>query len=130
MIPDKHLTLIDSLLQKTAEGKANWSRTGASGQYVIILEAGSIKLDQFFYNHHDDTNRGYALTLLNSNGDRIDEIQQEEGDQHYELMKTLYDAVERDYLRVDETIDGMLSELDSKRVVGARPPEPDDDLPF
>lgn len=120
--------LVDSISSKTRNKQAIWERIGNSEQFSLQLETGKVLLSILSTN--DNNKVLYQLAIINLRGDRIFELnvktpESYSYDPDFDSLKALYEDVKKAYYRVDETIEGMLGEVDKSGKIGKR-----DDLPF
>ncbi|MCS3860350.1 hypothetical protein GGP86_000098 [Salinibacter ruber] len=138
---DKYIKLINSLINRTEEGDVEWRDTSTSKQFAVYLDSGNITVDYYPESRSRQSERpeGYSITIFNDEGNKVDEIKaaRPENNEDYDILKELYSTAKRSYLKVDETIDGMISEISEEDRVGGEPPsepdesfDPDDPLPF
>lgn len=140
-LTDKYVDLIRSLIDRTKDGDVDWRDTSTSKQFAVYLKSGNITIDYYPEIERPDRARpeGYGITIFNDEGNKVDEIKalRTQNNNTFNLLKELYTSAKRSYLKVDKTVDGMLSEISEEEEVGGEPPsgsgeafEPDDELPF
>ena len=136
MIPETIDQIITKLHNKTKNGEANWHKTGRSSEFVLKMKSGSILVDVFEDEHGNDI---ADISIQNEDGDRVDYYRVNDSfdnDQHhegYEKLKNLYDEIYRKYYKIEETLKGLLKEIDSDSIIGEEiidEDTSDDDLPF
>jgi hypothetical protein len=137
---DRYIELLKSIIIKTNEDNAIWKDTSTSDQYALYLDSGSIIVDYYQERNHPEYGsqpEGYGVTIINRDGVEIEDIKRwsSEGGEAFDIIRDLYHTAKRSFLKVDETIDGMIEEVENKDRVGRREEqedtfEPDDDLPF
>jgi hypothetical protein len=140
-LPGKYVDLVSSLIERTEQGDVEWRDTSASDQLAVYLRSGDIAVD--YYPEQQDPRHGtvpemYGMTIFNNDGNKIDEITADKTNNRdsFEILKRLYETARRNYLKVDETIEGMLEEINEDENVGGEDQddqgtfEPDEDLPF
>lgn len=115
MIP-KHQKLIQDLIEKTGTGSLKWEETDAEDQYALKLKNGAIIFDRL---EERDPFSGakiysYVFTIVNNEGKEIDSIVLVRHDALYFDTQVLYSKIHRLVNRVDEQIDEILSELESR----------------
>lgn len=130
MVDEKYKELINKVIQKTSEGKSNWLSTGQEDQYVLHLSKGSIVIDKYDRRMSRQVNRmvggqvdflnTYEITISNDDGNVVDSfsVSEDEKPEAWSLLKELYDCARRSYLKIDETLDGMLEEVKTKEQIG------------
>jgi hypothetical protein len=136
MIDIRYSKLIDKLIEKTNNKQAIWKKTPSS-EFRLDFKSGVITTDIWTEEYSDVVN----MTIYNDDGEKIDQLTfcdaRDRND--YDILIRLYQTVKRNYLKVDETIGGMLRELSSEEPIGNNDikenknvSEPDgfDDIPF
>jgi hypothetical protein len=112
-IPQKVITIIESLLKKTMDGAYNWYDSSSYYRYSVTVGKGSILVDyDSIANEEFDTSYdAYYVLLLNSEAKEIDRFEQITGDEHFELLRKLHTAARRNALNAEGTYDDFLGEL-------------------
>ena len=122
-------SLVENLYAKTEKKEANWERIGKKDQFVLILDNGKVLIDKLF------TSKGelvYQFSIININGDTIFSINALKKEafslepDDYSVLKDLHEVIKKSYFKVDETIDGLLGEVNKDGEIGNEL----DDLPF
>lgn len=122
-------SLIENLYTKTEKREANWERIGKKDQFILILDKGKVYIDKL------STIKGevvYQFTIMNINGDTIFNVNALKKNefsvepQDYDILKELHEVIKKSYFKVDETIDGLLGEINKEGEIGNEL----DDLPF
>jgi len=109
----KYKQIIALLIRKTANGRAKWRETSVKQQFSTNLESGTILIEPV----HDKTDdiTVFILSILNDTGDRVFSLTvsplTEKED--FNLASRLYDTIQRNHYKVDETVENILSELKS-----------------
>lgn len=113
MIPDKMKVLINKLIEQTSAGNLSWNKSSRETEYVTTFKAGRITSDLWM---DEETGQDLIdLSIYNNNGDRIEYLCfPKEATLLYNEIYNLYNVIQRDYLKADETIDGIFSELEDK----------------
>lgn len=125
---DKIETLIDNLKAKTINKEANWERVGNGDQFSLTLKSGKVLVDKYITSQSSIL---YTILITNNKGDMIyqtnarQNISGEKNIKNYQIIKELHESIKRAYFKVDETIDGLLGEIDEKGKIGT-----DNSLPF
>lgn len=122
-------SLIKNLLSKTKNRESLWEKTRAkTDRFTINLEYGLIHIDKLL------SSKGYIVyqfVIFNSNGDSIINIHGSNGElntiQEFDALKELYEAIKHSYYKVDDTINGLISETSKEGGIGKKL---DDGLPF
>ncbi|ROH96516.1 hypothetical protein EGI15_01600 [Chryseobacterium cucumeris] len=111
-------TLIQMLKDKTANKEAIWSRTSGDNEFKIEINKATITTD-FWY--HNDVGY-YDIIILNENGDTIERVvvNNDNLDENYWILHEFYEIVKNNYLKVDETIDNILIELNTSNKIGGK----------
>jgi hypothetical protein len=114
-IPDNYADVVDILLHKTLAKEVLWEPTTDANVFIVSLEASSIALRQY------TRDAIISLSILNDKGERIDGfgVSNEEG-LAWEIMSELFSVVRRSALAIDDTIQGILAELNKKGTVGKK----------
>lgn len=129
MTEDKLEELIKGLLSKTKKRMVIWKNTNRDSEYLVNLKSGSVTVDYFKSTYEDQW--FHDFNIYNTDGNRIETLQLLEDDETIlgVLLSSLYREAKRQFLKVEETLDGMLAELSKDEIVG-NIFDPDDDLPF
>ena len=119
---DKIRTLINNLSTKTDSREANWERVGRSEKFNLILENGIISMDKLVSNKG---NLIYQFSISNLKGDIIQQVSAIKKDTFpldfdYETLKEFHQNIKKAYFKVDETIDGLLGEIEKEGEIGKR----------
>ncbi|NVM61745.1 hypothetical protein FHW88_000021 [Mucilaginibacter sp. SG538B] len=113
---DEFKLLIEKLIKKTSAKQAIWSKTSRDNEYKLELQKGAITVDNW------DNGNGVDLvdiTILNEYGDTVDRVYFDGSDEDdYTLLIELHTLAKRAFYKVEETIKGIVSELDSEKTVG------------
>ncbi len=130
MMEPKIKTLIDNLLAKTKKRETKWERVGKSDQFILFLDNARVSIDKLI------SSKGqlfYKFSIINSSGDiilNINGIKDEiafDLKSDYNTLKELHQEVQKAYFKVDETIEGLLGEIEKDGEIGNEDP---DSLPF
>ena len=116
MIPDTIDQIISKLIEKTSDGKALWQRGERESEYVLRFRTGTVSIDHY----KNAFDKVIDFTVCNVDGQQVDyfEISKKENERDYNDLKKLYDVVYAKDFKIDETIEGILNELDSDGIVG------------
>lgn len=116
LIPDNIRKLMVRLLEKTINNQANWYRTSRDSEYCLDFSAGKVTIDRWT-DSDNDTHIEFAI--YNKNGEQVDRIitvdvdlEDYEEMNNFRFLAEFYLNVQRKYLKADETIDALFSELD------------------
>lgn len=104
---EKIKQLISSLIVKTEQRQLKWQRTSRSNEFKVNLSNGSVSTDRW----HDSGTEYIDFRIFNNVGEEIEALQFNQTDADFNLVLGLHSSVLRNYLKIDETIDGMLGEL-------------------
>lgn len=106
---DKINDLIKKLKVNTESGKIEWQKTSRSGEFMVSLGNGAVSADRW-----EDSEGEYVdFRILNINGDEIGTwIFSKEETDGYKKLLNLHNAIKSKYLKIDETLDGLLDELE------------------
>ncbi len=112
MIPQTYKDLIEKLIKGTELKKISWGITSRDTEYKVVLGSSMVTTDNW-------TNSGGVkcidIAIWNSNGDKISSIVRRlidsEQDEYNEILR-LYTLARDSYLKVDETIEEIMSQLD------------------
>ena len=117
-------TLVDSLCAKTKDNKARWERTGSGDQFLLNLENGKLFIDKLVLKIGG---LAYKIAITNANGEVIYNLSAKKLDSppssvtfvgDYQILKDLHDTVKRSYFKVDETINGLIKEIEKPGDIG------------
>lgn len=118
--------LVDSLILKTKEKNANWDRVGASNQFVLSLDGGKVILDKLV---SKQDGLFFRLLIINNNAEVIFTLNAKRidkpplrvgGENDFDHLKELYEIINRIYFKVDETIEGIIGEIERIGNVGKK----------
>ena len=124
--------LIDNLLAKTKKRETKWDRVGKSDQFILFLDNARVSIDKLISNKRQ---LFYKFSIINSSGDTIinvngikdDNAFAVDLDNDYNTLKELHQEIQKAYFKVNETIDGLLGEIEKDGEIGNEDP---DSLPF
>lgn len=115
--------LVDKLKNKTLAKQAIWIKTSRDNEFRLELSKGAITTDNWV-----DENDGRSLVdllIFNDNGDIIDRVvYSSEKDNDYGTLVELHSLAKKAYYKVDETLKGILEELDSDKTLGSEKTDP------
>jgi hypothetical protein len=125
---DKIKSLVENLTLKTNKKEANWERVGRSDKFNLLLDNGIVSMDKIV------TNKGnlvFQFSISNLKGDTIHQVNGMKRetypfDDDYDILKEFHQNIKKAYFKVDETIDGLLGEINKEGEIGKE----SDDLPF
>lgn len=120
-------SLIENLLGKTKKRETKWDRVGKSDRFIIYLDKGKISVDKVI---STKGNLYYQFSILNNNGDNILTISETTNSNRfpphspdYDLLKELHEEIKKAYFKVEETIEGLLGEVDKEGEIGKDDPD-------
>lgn len=108
---ERIIDLINRLIKNTEQGQVEWQRTSRDNEFKIDLKNGAVSTDSWT---DDNTLELIDFRVYNIIGDQIGSWVLSSSEDGYDLIKELHSTVNRKYLRIDETLDGMLEELEKK----------------
>jgi hypothetical protein len=114
MIDSKTLSLLERLKEKTLSKQVAWKKTARDSEYQVILNSGRITCDHWYH-------EGLELAdfrIKNDSGTEILSATGEAGSSDFAKIMSLYSAIETRFLKIEETIEGITSELNSEDTVG------------
>lgn len=125
-------SLIENLLAKTKKRETKWDRIGKSDRFILFLESAKVTMDKVI---STKGNLFYQFSIINANGDNILNISETKNTntfpipnhEEYELLKELHEEIKKAYFKVEETIEGLLGEVNKDGEIGKEDP---DALPF
>lgn len=113
---NKIKTAINNILKGTQMQKFSWEVAERNSEYRLRLGTGVVTVDKWI-GTDDESGQEFSMadiTIYNNAGVEVDRTivsrQEEPGD--YELLTTLYDAARRSALKVDQTLETLLGEID------------------
>ena len=121
-------SLIENLLGKTKKKETKWDRVGKSDRFIIYLDTGKVSVDKVISNKG---NLYYQFSILNNKGDNILTISETKHSNafpppdstDYDLLKELHEEIKKAYFKVEETIEGLLGEIDKEGEIGKDDPD-------
>jgi len=113
---EKHLQTVHTLTRKTKNHEAKWNLTSADDQFLLRLHSGAILLTKY-----RNTTVKIELSFLDNDGKKVDSVTASDNDpdkKDYWLLLELFEAVRSDIRQTTNTIQGILSEIQSDGVIG------------
>ncbi|MDE2838885.1 MAG: hypothetical protein OXL97_15465 [Chloroflexota bacterium] len=109
MDPDKNLgALIDTLVDKTRNGRLEWSSTPLTSAYNVTFPVHSVTVRRI----GSGILPNYALTIQNSLGEEIESFTSMiPGDSYYASLEELFNRARRKAMAADEAIAQIQAEL-------------------
>ena len=129
-IPEIYINVIKGLLQKSVSKEVIWDITTDANIFVVYFKDSSLTLRQ----HSNQNETWYSVNIIDYKGDEIDSfwIDSETIDD-YSIISELFSIARRSALAIDNTVQNMLSEINSKGIIGNKKKNNDgftDDIPF
>lgn len=100
--------IMERLLKVTREGGAEWLTTGRGDQLMYSAFNSSVIVES----QDEDGLAPYIIRILNSDGRVVTAMTCGAADEHIALARELFNAATRQSLKVDETLDSLLRNLD------------------
>jgi hypothetical protein len=115
---DRIAQLIRTLSDGTASGKLAWEPTQRSKEYRLQLNEGSMVIDKWIGTDPDTGAESEVadISFFNEKGELVDRMSfdNDEVPSDFRLVARLHDSVRRKVMKVDELIDRLRVEIDSK----------------
>ncbi|QGZ40326.1 hypothetical protein IP92_05081 [Pseudoduganella flava] len=111
---DKLNSIVQSLVQGTEAKKLNWQSTARKNELMLNLGHGSITVDSWeFEGEHGESMSLADISFLNNTGEIIERsvFSLAEDRQDYKQLMVLHNLARRNALKIDETLEGMLTEI-------------------
>ena len=129
-IPRIYKDLINGLLQKSMSKEVNWDVTTNANVFVVYFKESSLILNQ----HNNQNEAWISVDLIDYKGDIIDGfwVSGDESED-WNVVSELFSLARRSALAIDNTIQGMLKEINKDGIVGEKKRKDDeftDDIPF
>jgi len=107
MITDKLKNLINELTARTISKNIIWQETSAENGYQTQLPSGSITVEKAIGNISDHV----FLTVLNVKGMQVENLHLKFDEKDYDILDSLFTAINRSYLKSDEVLDNLFEEI-------------------
>jgi hypothetical protein len=104
---ERIINLIDRLKVKTESGELKWEKTSRENEFKIDLQNGAVSTDIW----EEQGSILIDFRLFNADGEQIGSWVYNARDIYYETLSDLHSIIVNKYLRIDETLDGLLDEL-------------------
>ena len=112
MIPTEYRPLVEALSKKTKENRLKWEPTSRDSQFQTIIGHNYIVI--YSFDNYEEGCLNIRVDILDSFGDKIDQFTSDENDfSDYMLLENLYSSARRNALRIDETINDLMQNLDN-----------------
>ena len=112
-IQEKTSQLIATLTEKTSQNRIAWEKTLSERIYKVQLNG-----DAVFVREHEPSqlgNKAYSLSIVDDNGQVVEIIRQQPGDDIYTRLAQMYIASRRSAeYGAEESLDRLLQELESR----------------
>ena len=119
MIPENIETLLKKLKDKTLKGKAFWSKSSGENEFMLMFSNATIIVDIWYNNFYETFSA--SLKILNKDGDEIENFSYLKNDfqEEYNKIAELHEIVQNKYLKKDDTLNSIFSELnDDDKEIG------------
>jgi hypothetical protein len=100
--------IVDNLIPKTDSGIAKWEQARRKDQYIYSSAGASIIIETA----DADGLAPYRLKIANEAGEVITTVDSSTEDYPQDRLGRLYELVLRRTLQIDETLDGLLRDLE------------------
>lgn len=128
--------LISSLLKRSRDKRVNWQATASSNEFIVYFENFALSISHQTQEHESSE---VGIRVLDEEGQHLYSFWYDEDDDRYGEVYELFQLAYNKASRLDESLDAILSELNSEGEIGRKfskrevdyGPEPeDDDIPF
>jgi hypothetical protein len=131
-IPEQYSNVINGLLRKSLSKEVIWDVTTNPDVFVVYFKDSSLTL----HLHNNQNGSWISVDVIDYKGDKIDSfwVSEEESDD-WAIINELFSVARRSALAIDITIQGMLTEINQKGIIGKKRKNDDsdgfaDDIPF
>lgn len=104
---EKIIQLINKLIQNTEGGKIEWVKTSRDTEFKADFINGAISSDLW----DESGTLKCDFRVYNSRGDQVAFWVYKSNEEEYKLLAKLNSTIFRKYLKIDETLEGILEEL-------------------
>ena len=124
MIPDYLKVLIQGLKEKTSKNEVIWQKSSET-EFKVELQSGAITADKMWLSKKSTFM--LEVCVYNNRGELADRIAVSQFDEadDYKFVDDFYIVVRRKYFKVEETIKGIIDEVQKNGVIGK-----EEELPF
>ncbi|MFH1158244.1 MAG: hypothetical protein V1721_05100 [Pseudomonadota bacterium] len=139
MDQENYIKLVQTLVQKTAQGKVPWKKTSDREKFVSPINSDySVAIEQMRTDAYEGFE--YFFVLTNSRGETIERVSSRELQEFYDALKStfeypelnplsdtlnrLFSAARRQALGVEKAVDSILEALEKDAIVDP------DEIPF
>jgi hypothetical protein len=124
MIEDKVVNLIERMKKLTRDDKLHWEQSNRESEFIYTFEKGKITIDNWY--DYENEIPFIEFVIYNDNGAKTENLQfNHSDDSDYIIINDLYEIVYKKHIKADETLDGIMSELDC-----IEQHDSDDEIPF
>lgn len=113
MIPERYKDIVKKLAQRTDNGEVNWKSTSHEKMFVVDFKQFSLSINPYY-----DNRDHVRFSILDSEGNEIDDFHVGEGEAEWELAHRLYSEARREARKIDLVISDITEELNSDLSVG------------
>ncbi|MFF2605823.1 hypothetical protein [Arthrobacter koreensis] len=106
-LTEKLRKLVDTLVSRTKEGRANWSPGSRDDTFLWSTPSGSVVV---FPEDHDDQ-PPWTVRILGSEGQILEQESFSINDNGFKAVDELYALARANALDIDSTIDALLEDL-------------------
>lgn len=101
--------ILEGLVQRTTEGKLNWSRTVENGRFVTSVDAISVVVVELQY----PADIRYRLDILDESGETVESLRYEDTtSEQDEQLARLYVLARRSALNINATLEKLAKGLE------------------
>jgi hypothetical protein len=104
---ERIIDLINRLKEKTESGELKWEKTSRENEFKVDMKNGAVSTDLW----NEMGNEIIDFRVYNMIGDLIGSWSYNPGDINFHSILELHTIIVSKYLRIDETLDGLLEEL-------------------
>lgn len=125
----KYIELIQKLIHRTINKQAIWNSTSRETEFILNLHSGSITIDSWVNDSFDNCIDFY---IRNDKGIVIFSklFNLSENPEEFHFLFNLHNVARESYFKIDDTVNGILKELDSDKTIGIQEKKDDDNLPW
>lgn len=107
----KYKEIVNILIEKTKSGNISWNETSSSDRFIVNISMNAVVVG-YIDNPFEDDSQCYTIDILNIMGNTIEKtIIRPTDKEGYTLMEQLYNIVKRNVMKIDETLDEIISDL-------------------
>lgn len=116
MINEKYKVLVDRLISSTKNKLVKWEQTSSESMFKTKVGLGTITIEKSIYRDINGytTTESCKLAIFNDEGVEADNIHLlNDNSKDYNLLEDLYMVVNDSTLKISDTVQSMLDELDN-----------------